>query len=141
MRGTTSGEIVQMARDAGANKVYMASAAPPVRYPNVYGIDMPAAAELVAHGRTVEEVAQSIGADWLVYQDLEDLVVSAREGNTRISRFDCSVFTGEYVTGDVDQQYLDELAARRNDTAKMEMENRSRPEVVGLHNADAGVRG
>lgn len=139
VRGTTSKEIIQMARDSGASKVYMASAAPPVCYPNVYGIDMPSAVELVAHGRTVEEVAATIGADWLIYQDLADLIDTAREGNPDVDGFDCAVFTGEYITGDVDAEYLTRLAASRNDSAKMEREQYNRPEVVGLHNADAGV--
>ena len=128
-----------MARDSGAAKVYMASAAPPVRFPNVYGIDMPSAEELVAHGRTIEEVAQTIGADWLIYQELDDLIETAREGNPEVDGFDCAVFTGEYVTGDVDNAYLSRLAESRNDSAKMEREGQNRPEVVGLHNADAGV--
>ena len=139
VRGTTSREIIQMARDSGAAKVYMASAAPPVRFPNVYGIDMPSAEELVAHGRTIEEVAQTIGADWLIYQELDDLIETAREGNPEVDGFDCAVFTGEYVTGDVDNAYLSRLAESRNDSAKMEREGQNRPEVVGLHNADAGV--
>ena len=84
VRGTTSRQIIEMAREAGANKVYFASAAPPVRYPNVYGIDMPAAAELVAAGRTVEEVQRKIGADWLIYQDLDDLVRAVRHENAEI---------------------------------------------------------
>ena len=83
-------------------KYFMASAAPGVRYPNVYGIDMPSASELIAHGRSDEEVGELIGADWLIYQDLEDLIASASEGNDSIKRFECSVFDGEYVTGDVD---------------------------------------
>lgn len=135
VRGTTSREIIQMARDAGASKVYMASAAPAVRYPNVYGIDMPSAKELIAHDRTDDEVGEIIGADWLIYQDLEDLVESAREGNPGIKRFDCAVFTGEYITGDVDAAYLAKLEARRNDDAQQDMK---RPDnaaaVVGLHN-------
>lgn len=135
VRGTTSREIIQMARDAGANKVYMASAAPPVRYPNVYGIDMPSAKELIAYNRTEEEVAEIIGADWLIYQDLDDLVESAREGNPTVKRFDCAVFTGEYITGDVDEAYLNRLAAQRNDAVK---NGNKRPDnsaaLVGLHN-------
>ena len=107
-----------MARDAGARRVYIASAAPPVRYPNVYGIDMPSANELIAHNRTVEEVREEIGADWLIYQDIEDLVDSAREGNPEIDQFECSVFDGNYVTGDIDSNYLDELHERRNDANK-----------------------
>ncbi|MEE4298157.1 MAG: amidophosphoribosyltransferase [Pseudomonadales bacterium] len=118
VRGTTSRQIVEMAREAGARKVYLASAAPPVRFPNVYGIDMPAATEFVAHGRTEEEVAREIGADWLVYQQLDDLVQCAAEGNPQIRRFECSVFDGRYVTGDVDARYLARIAGARNDGAK-----------------------
>ncbi|MDP2226662.1 MAG: amidophosphoribosyltransferase [Moraxellaceae bacterium] len=118
VRGTTCKEIIQMARDAGANKVYFASAAPAVKYPNVYGIDMPAKSELIAHGRTEQEVCDLIGADRLVYQNLDDLIAAAREGNPDIQDFDCSVFNGEYVTGDIDEAYLDALQASRNDAAK-----------------------
>lgn len=119
VRGTTCNQIVQMARDAGANKVYFASAAPPVRYPNVYGIDMPAAQELIAHDRTVEEIRDRIGADWLVYQDLPDLCEAvAEQGDGAITSFDTSVFSGEYVTGELGQAYFDRLQARRNDAAK-----------------------
>lgn len=118
VRGTTCHEIVQMARDAGARKVYFASAAPPVRFPNVYGIDMPAAHELIAHGRTEEEVQALIGADWLVYQDLEDLVECALEGNPNISRFDCSVFNGDYVTGDITPEYLQRLESTRSEASR-----------------------
>ena len=103
VRGTTSKQIIQMAREAGANKVYFASAAPPIRYPNVYGIDMPAASELIAAGKTNSEVEELIGADWLVYQDLDDLIAAAAEGNPTISRYECSVFDGDYITGDVDE--------------------------------------
>ena len=117
VRGTTSKQIIQMARDAGARKVYFASAAPPVRFPNVYGIDMPAPAELIAHGRTEEEVQQLIGADWLVYQDLPDLVAAVGEGNEKLTRFDTSCFSGEYVTG-VEPTYLRELEFARSDVAK-----------------------
>ena len=118
VRGTTCNEIIQMARDAGANRVYFASAAPPVAFPNVYGIDMPSAEELIAHNRTVGEIQQKIGADWLVYQDLDDLIDAAREGNPDIVNFDCSVFNGSYVTGDIDDSYLDLLQSLRNDSAK-----------------------
>ncbi|WP_105101476.1 amidophosphoribosyltransferase [Microbulbifer pacificus] len=118
VRGTTCKQIIQMARDAGANKVYFASAAPAVKYPNVYGIDMPSATELVAHGRTTEEVREEIGADWLIYQELEDLIVSSGEGNTEIKQFENSVFDGEYITGDVTEEYLNSLHAARNDNAK-----------------------
>ncbi|NVJ51831.1 MAG: amidophosphoribosyltransferase [Gammaproteobacteria bacterium] len=118
VRGTTSKQIVEMAREAGANKVYFASAAPPVRYPNVYGIDMPAANELVAHDKTIEEIEKLIGTDKLIYQDLDDLIESVKEGNSDIVRFDTSVFTGEYITGDVDENYLFNLEQLRNDMAK-----------------------
>ncbi len=118
VRGTTSAQIIQMAREAGAKKVYFASAAPPVRYPNVYGIDMPAASELVAAGRTEEEVRQTIGADRLIYQDLPDLIEAAREGNPKITRFDASCFDGVYVTGDVNRDYLDRIERIRCDSAK-----------------------
>jgi len=114
VRGTTSGEIVQMARDAGARKVYFASASPPIRYPNIYGIDMPAAKELIAHGRTEQEVAEAIGVDKLFYLSLPDLIESVSKGNPRLRNFDCSVFTGKYVTGE-DDDYFTELEALRND--------------------------
>ncbi len=117
VRGTTSRQIIQMARDAGAKKVYFASAAPPVRYPNVYGIDMPATAELVAHGRTEEEIESLLGADWLVYQDLSDLIAAVGEGNDALETFDTSCFSGEYVTG-VEANYLDQLEFARSDDAK-----------------------
>lgn len=137
VRGTTSKEIIQMAREAGAKNVYMASAAPGVRYPNVYGIDMPSATELIAYGRTDKEVGEIIGADWIIYQDLEDLISSGAEGNRDIKRFECSVFNGEYITGDVDQTYLDRLDALRNDAAKQK-ENISsdtkKQSVIGIHN-------
>jgi len=118
VRGTTCKEIVQMARDAGARKVYFASAAPPVRYPNVYGIDMPSASELIAHDRTVEEIRDLIGADWLLYQDLEDLITCVSDVNDSIDGWECSVFTGEYVTGDIDAAYLSRLDEARNDTTR-----------------------
>jgi len=127
VRGTTCRQIIQMARDAGARNVYFASASPPVRYPNVYGIDMPAASELIAHGRTEEEVQKLIGADWLIFQDLDDLIVAAREGNPEIQRFECSVFDGNYITGDVDDAYLKALEAARNDKAK-QASDRKKPE-------------
>lgn len=118
VRGTTCSEIIRMARDAGAKTVSFASAAPPVRFPNVYGIDMPAAHELIAHDRTVQEIESEIGADWLIYQDLEDLRSSAREGNPDIADYEDSVFSGEYVTGDVNAAYLEDLEASRNDVSK-----------------------
>jgi len=118
VRGTTSRQIIDIARDAGANKVYFASAAPPVRYPNVYGIDMPAVTELVAHGREVEEIGRIIGADWLIYQDLDDLIRSVQHDNARIEEFDTSCFSGEYVTADITQTYLEQLQEQRCDEAK-----------------------
>lgn len=133
VRGTTSEQIIQMARDAGARKVYFASAAPPVRYPNVYGIDMPAAHELIAHGRTEAEIEKALGCDWLIYQDLEDLIAAVRRGNPEINEFDTSCFDGHYVTGDVDQAYLDRLSNHRNDTAKSTREGTDN--IIGLHNS------
>ena len=127
VRGNTCSQIIQMARQSGAKKVYYCSAAPPVRHPNVYGIDMPAAQEFIAHGRSIEEVASEIGADWLLYQDLEDLVECAREGNPHIEDFECSVFDGRYVTGDIDAGYLDELGEQRSDEAKAKREGVDEP--------------
>ncbi|MFT4255874.1 MAG: amidophosphoribosyltransferase [Pseudoxanthomonas sp.] len=117
VRGTTSQQIVQMARDAGARKVYLASAAPPVRHPNIYGIDMPAADELVANGRSIEEIEKFLGCDWLVYQDLEDLEAAVREGNRELTAFDSSCFNGEYVTG-IDNGYFERIQQLRSDEAK-----------------------
>jgi amidophosphoribosyltransferase len=135
VRGTTSAQIIQMAREAGALRVYFASAAPPVRYPNVYGIDMPAAHELVAHGRTVEEVAAFIGADRLFYQELDDLIRAVNRHNSRLQRFDTSIFTGEYVTGDVSVAYLKRLERSRSDDAKEATRRRIEGDVIELHNA------
>lgn len=118
VRGNTSTQIIQMAREAGAKKVYFASAAPPVRYPNVYGIDMPDAHELVAAGRNEREICKEIGADRLVYQDLGDLIDAAHEGNPTIERFETSCFDGQYVTGDVSEDYLRSLKSVRSDAAK-----------------------
>ncbi len=137
VRGTTCQQIIEMARDAGANKVYFASAAPAVKYPNVYGIDMPSAAELIAHGRNTQEICELIGADWLIYQNLSDLVASCREGNEDIERFDCSVFNGKYVTGDITDEYLASLDAERNDASKNNSNQSSETSddsVVGLYN-------
>jgi amidophosphoribosyltransferase len=137
VRGTTCQQIIQMARDAGAAKVYFASAAPAVKYPNVYGIDMPSAQELIAHGLTEEGVCKEIGADWLIYQDIDDLVAASGEGNSQIAMFDCAVFNGEYVTGDVDEHYLRKLEAARNDSAKSAGDGssgRGHDAMVGIHN-------
>jgi amidophosphoribosyltransferase len=128
VRGTTSQQIIDMARDAGAKNVYFASAAPPVRYPNVYGIDMPAAGELVAAGRTVEQVQRKIGADWLVYQDLDDLVAAVHHEKADIDGFDTSCFSGEYVTGDVSRAYLDALEIIRSNSAKARRDAKVRAE-------------
>ncbi len=134
VRGTTSQEIVQMAREAGANKVYFASAAPPVRFPNVYGIDMPSASELVAHGRTDAELEQLLGADRLIYQDLEDLIDAVQHKASKIQRFDTSVFTGEYITQDITHEYLSQLELFRSDAAKQQRDRPSQT-VIDIHNA------
>ena len=118
VRGTTSAQIIELAREAGARKVYFASAAPPVRYPNVYGIDIPAASELVANGHSEEEVCKMIGADWLVYQDLGDLVRACRHHDSDIQEFDTSCFSGKYATGDITAEYLAHLQEQRSDQAK-----------------------
>lgn len=132
VRGTTSGQIIKLAREAGAKKVYFASAAPAVRYPNVYGIDMPAVEELVAHDRTSEEVQQAIGADWLIYQDLDDLFESVRKRNPEIVDFDAACFNQTYVTGTVSDDYLREQGLNRSDEhkAKDELD----PSMIELHN-------
>lgn len=140
VRGTTCKQIIEMARDAGAKNVYFASAAPAVIHPNVYGIDMPVPDELIAYGRSEDEVCELIGADWLVYQDLEDLVSSSHEGNEDIEQFECSVFDGNYVTGGVDASYLAHIEAERKDEAKSQRRSsRGSDEddlIIGLHNAE-----
>ncbi len=113
VRGTTSGQIIKLAREAGAKKVYFASASPPIKYPNVYGIDMPYVEELIAYNRTIPEISAEIGADKLIYQDLEDLISSVREGNNKIKNFDTSCFNGEYITDGVTSKYLDNLKSNR----------------------------
>jgi amidophosphoribosyltransferase len=118
VRGTTSQQIVQMARDAGANKVYFASAAPPVRFPNVYGIDMPSRDELLATGRSDEEICKEIGADALIYQDLDALIADVKFRNPKIKDFDCSCFDGKYVTGDITEAYLAKIESARADGKK-----------------------
>jgi amidophosphoribosyltransferase len=117
VRGTTSQQIVQMARDAGAKKVYLASAAPPVRHPNIYGIDMPSADELVAHGRTEDEVEKLLGCDWLIYQDLADLEAAVAGPKFPNRQFDSSCFSGEYVTG-IEPGYFERIQQLRSDDAK-----------------------
>ncbi|OBP15589.1 amidophosphoribosyltransferase [Rheinheimera sp. SA_1] len=118
VRGTTSEQIIDMAREAGANKVYFASAAPEIRFPNVYGIDMPSANELIAHGHDVESICKIIGADGLIFQSLPDLVEAVRSQNPDIKKFETSVFDGVYVTNDITQEYLNKLDASRNDAKK-----------------------
>jgi amidophosphoribosyltransferase len=119
VRGTTSREIIQMAREAGAKSVYFASASPPVRFPNVYGIDMPTRNELLANGRSDEEIAREIGADAVIYQDLDDLIRAVQEVNPRLTSFDASCFDGRYITGDVTEDYLSRLEGQRNGAMPM----------------------
>ncbi len=134
VRGTTSKKIIQMAREAGAKNVYFASAAPPVRYPNVYGIDMPVASELIAHGRDEEEIAKYLRADWLIYQDLEDLEHSVHsKKKDDIDRFDSSCFNGEYISGEVNESYLEDLESQRSDGAKKK--RRSKVTRIDFYNA------
>ncbi|WP_445497246.1 amidophosphoribosyltransferase [Photorhabdus sp. SF281] len=133
VRGTTSEQIVEMAREAGAKRVYFASAAPEVRFPNVYGIDMPNANELIAHGREVDEIRQLIGADALIFQDLTDLIDAVREENPDIEEFECSVFDGIYVTKDIDQTYLYYLENLRKDD-EMTLNNQNEIENLDIYN-------
>ena len=132
VRGTTSRQIIKMARDAGARKVYFASAAPPVRYPNVYGIDMPSASELIANGRSIEKIEELIGADRLIYQNLNGLIRSVRHDDAGITQFDTSCFSGEYVTADVTDDYLRALEESRSDVAKSRRE-------AGDRQIDSGI--
>ena len=119
VRGTTSKQIVEMVKKVGAKKVYFASAAPPVRFQNVYGIDMAATAELIAHQRSEKQIADFIGADWLVYQDLSDLILDAKEGNPKIENFETSIFDGNYICGSVTEEYLLNLEVKRKDSNKV----------------------
>ena len=121
VRGTTSKKIIEMAREAGANKVYFASAAPAIKYQNLYGIDMPATSELIASNKSDDDVAAEINADWLIYQKLEDLIDSVQEGNPEINEFETSIFTGEYITPLV-ENYLEDLENSRKDELKMQRE-------------------
>ena len=134
VRGTTSAKIVEMAREVGAKKVYFASAAPPVRHPNVYGIDMPAVNEFIADGRTIDEIGQKIGCDKLFYQNLDDLIEATNLGESKLPRFDTSCFDGDYVTGDISDEYLQELHDARNDDAKKEQQEED--DVIDMHNDD-----
>jgi len=134
VRGTTSQQIIQMARDAGAKKVYFASAAPAIRHANVYGIDMPAKDELIAYGRTDDEVAEVIGADKVIYQDLDDLMQAVRKRNPQLEEFDTSVFDGRYVTGDVDEAYFSNVEQLRSDSAKAKRSSKN-ADIIDLHNS------
>lgn len=133
VRGTTSRQIIEMAREAGANKVYFASAAPPVRYPNVYGIDMPSATELVAHGHSDDEIAEIIGADRLIYQDMDDLKRAVSVGNDALQSYEDSVFTGNYITADVSPEYLEQLELFRADATR-EARRKKDNAVLEIHN-------
>ena len=134
VRGTTMKQIITMCRQAGAANVYVASAAPPVRHPNVYGIDMPAVTEFIANGKTIEQINEKVGSDRLFYQSLDDLVDSTGALNPDIAQFDTSCFDGVYVTGDIDAAYLQALHEARNDAAKSE--SREDDEVIDMHNDD-----
>ncbi|MCY4041356.1 MAG: amidophosphoribosyltransferase [Gammaproteobacteria bacterium] len=134
VRGTTSSQIIQLVRNAGAKRVYMALAAPPIRYPNLYGIDMPAQHEFVAHGKTEAEIARVVGADKVIYQQLDDLIDSVRSAGGRMAEFDCSVFNGEYVTGGVDAETFGRLARARSNTAKRKARVVQDTDLVEIHN-------
>ena len=121
VRGTTSKKIIEMARASGAKKVYFASAAPPIKYQNLYGIDMPSTSELIASNKTNDEVAKEIDADWLIYQTLDDLIDTVQVGNPDINEFETSIFTGKYITPLV-ENYLEDLENSRNDEFKMQRE-------------------
>ena len=133
VRGTTSEQIIEMAREAGAKKVYFASAAPEIRFPNVYGIDMPSANELIAYGRDVQQICDLIKADGLIFQDLPDLIAAVGEGNPQVKRFETSVFDGNYVTNDVSQAYLDHLDELRRDSAK-DASSQNQSASLDIHN-------
>lgn len=122
-----------MARDVGAKKIILASCAPPIRYSNVYGIDMPSRRELVAYKRSIPDIAKEIGADLMIYQTLPDLVAAVRQLNPAIETFDCSVFTGEYVTGGVDEEYLGGLEEQRAENAKAKTSSAGKPKVNGVN--------
>jgi len=133
VRGTTSGQIIEMARAAGAKKVYFASAAPEVRFPNVYGIDMPSPNELVAHGRELDDICSLIGADKLIFQSIKDLIAAVGLGNPDVKVFDTSVFDGRYVTNDIDQAYLERLDALRNNVSK-ESTDKNADSILDMYN-------
>lgn len=134
VRGTTSKEIVQMARDAGAKKVYLASCAPAIRFANVYGIDMPSPKELIAYNKNEDQIAEALGADKVIFQTLEGLQDSCKLFNEKITSWDSSVFNGAYVTGQVDEKYLQHLEDLRADGKKGKLEDSQSPETLGLYN-------
>ncbi len=138
VRGTTSSQIIQLVRSAGARKVYMALAAPPIRHPNLYGIDMPAQHEFIAHGKDESRIAHAVGADKVIYQRLDDLIDSVRVAGGQMPRFDCSVFDGEYVTGGVDVYTFGRLEAERSNQAKLSRQPRIQDvqdaDLVEIHN-------
>jgi len=136
VRGTTSEQIIEMARASGAKKVYFASAAPEVRFPNVYGIDMPSANELIAHGRDVDDICNLIGADKLIFQSIEDLVAAVKIGNPEIKGFDTSVFDGIYITNDINNEYLEKLDAMRNNSSK-EDTDKNADSIIDMYNEGA----
>lgn len=136
VRGTTSQQIIEMAREVGANKVYFASAAPPVRYPNVYGIDMPTVNEFIANGKSIQEISNTIGSDRLFYQTVDDLLEVTGVENPAVQGFDASCFNGEYITGDITSEYLEKLSDARNDAAKSSAHEDD--SVIDLHNDEEG---
>lgn len=136
VRGTTSKKVIEMAREAGAKKVYFASVAPEVAYPNVYGIDMPAVSELIAHNRNAKEMGETIGADWIIFQELSALYQALQSCNPHIKHFEDCVFSGNYITQDVDAAYLAKLEERRNDKTKVAMMQMVNNQIVETHNSD-----
>jgi len=134
VRGTTSGQIIEMARESGAKKVYFASAAPEIRFPNVYGIDMPSPHELIAYGREIEQISELIQADGLIFQDIDDLVDAVRLENPAVEQFETSVFDGKYITGDVNQVYLDRVNNDRNEKAKSSSRSKTELSNIDVHN-------
>ncbi|MFS1704522.1 amidophosphoribosyltransferase [Aestuariibacter sp. GS-14] len=137
VRGTTSGQIIEMARESGAKKVYFASAAPEIRFPNVYGIDMPSANELIAYGREIDQISDLIQADGLIFQDIKDLVEAVQQENPQIKRFETSVFDGNYITGDVDQSYLERIDIARSEKARQAPVIQAELSNLEMHNLDA----
>ncbi len=136
VRGTTSEQIIDMARASGAKKVYFASAAPEIRFPNVYGIDMPSANELIAHGRELDDICDLIGADKLIFQTIDDLISAVAKGNPDIKQFETSVFNGQYITNDIDHSYLEKLDAKRNNQSK-EDGDKNADSIIDMHNEGA----